>query len=445
MRLNNRRVSHFVRVLSLLASDLVSFYLSVFFAFYTRMFASGYVLKSIPFSGQRLSNYTLLYGLPLAFVLILAFRGFYTTRRFFWDDFKEFINTAFIYVTIIITSLTLIVEMRGWSRSVLLMIPLFLIFFFPILRFLTNVLLFNFGVVEKCDFIGSKESFKKFKKVILLNKYLGFVLDKPAEYVFLDSSIENLNVHLRELTKSYRFVCLFDCNSALPSGSVKSYFNTEALNIFSFENKLFDKRRMFVKRAIDVFVVLILMPLFIPILAVVSILIVLDSKGPIFFVQERVGKDGKIFRCYKFRTMFVDAEKRLLEILNKDLIAKEQWLQNSKLRNDPRVTNVGKLLRRFSIDELPQIINVLKGDMSFVGPRPITIDERDLHYKDHLRYYYSVKPGVTGLAQVSGRSLLSFQERIEFDRWYIENWSLWLDLIIILKTIIVVLRKEGAI
>lgn len=192
----------------------------------------------------------------------------------------------------------------------------------------------------------------------------------------MDSSIENLSVHLRELTKSYRFVCLFDCNSALPSGSVKSYFNTEALNIFSFENKLFDKRRMFVKRAIDVFVVLILMPLFIPILAVVSILIVLDSKGPIFFVQERVGKDGKIFRCYKFRTMFVDAEKRLLEILNKDLIAKEQWLQNSKLRNDPRVTNVGKLLRRFSIDELPQIINVLKGDMSFVGPRPITIDER---------------------------------------------------------------------
>jgi len=445
LKSKKKRKADFIRVLILLLSDLSSFYLSVIFAFYVRMGLSGYLSLLTPFTGQKLSRYTVFYGLPMVFVVILALRGFYSTRRFFWDDFKEFISTVFIFVVIIVAGLSITVDMKGWSRSVLLMIPLFLIFLFPIFRFLASRLLYILNLVENCNFIGSDEAFIKFQKAILSNKYLGFVLGTPAEYVFIDLNISDFTDKLKELTKNYRHIFLFDSNSVLPTGSFKSYFNTEAVNLVSFENKLLDEKRLIVKRVIDLVVALALVPFLIPLSFLVAILIVLDSRGPIFFTQERVGKDGKIFRLYKFRTMFVDAERRLSDILNKDPVAREEWLKNSKLKNDPRVTKIGRVLRKFSIDELPQIINILKGDMSFVGPRPITVAERDLHYRDHLDYYYSVRPGITGLAQISGRSLLGFKERIEYDKWYVENWSLWLDIVIILKTIVVVIKREGAI
>ena len=199
------------------------------------------------------------------------------------------------------------------------------------------------------------------------------------------------------------------------------------------------------KRLFDIvfaaFAILVTLPIMIPII----ILIKLTDKGPVFFKQKRVGYGGKEFYIYKFRSMYPDAEKRLKEILERDPEARKEWETTFKLKNDPRVTPVGKFLRKTSLDELPQFFNVLKGDMSVVGPRPVVKEELEKFYKDKAKYYLSVKPGVTGYWQVEGRSdVQDYKERVEMDVWYVKNRSFWLDIKIILKTIWVMLTGKGA-
>jgi undecaprenyl-phosphate galactose phosphotransferase len=151
-----------------------------------------------------------------------------------------------------------------------------------------------------------------------------------------------------------------------------------------------------------------------------------------------------MFLCYKFRTMYRDADARLNDILAADRQAREEWEKFRKLTSDPRITPLGRFLRSSSLDELPQIINVLRGEMSLVGPRPVTAEEIDLYYKESAELCYSVLPGITGLWQVSGRSNTSYDYRISLDSWYVRNWNLWLDVVILLKMIYVVSKKEGA-
>ena len=142
--------------------------------------------------------------------------------------------------------------------------------------------------------------------------------------------------------------------------------------------------------------------------------------------------------------MYSDAKERLEKLLKEDPKIKEEWEKNFKLKNDPRITKIGNFLRKTSLDELPQIFNVLKGEMNFVGPRPVVQEEIDQYYKDDAEYYFMVKPGITGLWQVSGRSDTDYNFRIETDKWYVLNWSLWLDIIILFKTVKAVLKREGA-
>jgi len=142
--------------------------------------------------------------------------------------------------------------------------------------------------------------------------------------------------------------------------------------------------------------------------------------------------------------MYTNADELLKELLEKNPELRQEYETFRKLKNDPRVTKVGKFLRKTSLDELPQIFNVLKGEMSLVGPRPVTKEEIDKYYKDYAIYYYEVLPGITGLWQISGRSDTSYDERVELDVWYVKNWNLWLDIVILIKTIKVVLKREGA-
>ena len=142
--------------------------------------------------------------------------------------------------------------------------------------------------------------------------------------------------------------------------------------------------------------------------------------------------------------MYEDAKERLEKLLKEDEQAKREWETNFKLKNDPRVTRIGKFLRKTSLDELPQIFNVLKGDMSLVGPRPVIREEIEKYYGDFAQYYYMVKPGITGLWQVSGRSDTDYDKRVRLDTWYVLNWSLWLDLVILIKTVEAVLKGKGA-
>ncbi len=196
------------------------------------------------------------------------------------------------------------------------------------------------------------------------------------------------------------------------------------------------------KRALDLVVATFLLVLAAPVMAVLAILIRRDG-GPAIFAHERIGASGTRFRCLKFRTMIVDAADVLRTALAADPVLAAEWASTQKLRHDPRVTPVGRFLRRTSLDELPQLLNVLRGEMSLVGPRPIIADEI-ARYEDSIAYYYETRPGLTGLWQVSGRSETSFQQRVRLDTSYVRNWTIWHDLIILLKTVTVVLGRRGA-
>jgi undecaprenyl-phosphate galactose phosphotransferase len=172
-------------------------------------------------------------------------------------------------------------------------------------------------------------------------------------------------------------------------------------------------------------------------------LLVRKSGKQVIFAHERVGRNGKSFGCLKFRSMVPNAQQRLDELLASDPIAKQEWEREFKLRNDPRITPIGNFLRKTSLDELPQLWNVLKGEMSLVGPRPV-IQEEIERYGVSAAYYFKAKPGLTGLWQVSGRNDVDYDSRIDLDVWYVQNWSMLKDLIILLRTVKVVLGRGGA-
>jgi exopolysaccharide production protein ExoY len=172
-------------------------------------------------------------------------------------------------------------------------------------------------------------------------------------------------------------------------------------------------------------------------------LVTVASPGPVLFRHRRVGFNGKYFDCLKFRTMVTDAPERLRQLLDTDPVAAAEWTANRKLRNDPRVTAIGAILRKSSLDELPQLFNVLKGDMSIVGPRPVT-EEELVRYSSAVDAYYACRPGITGLWQVSGRSTTTFNKRVACDRFYAHNWSVALDAKIIVATIPAVCFSDTA-
>ncbi len=202
-----------------------------------------------------------------------------------------------------------------------------------------------------------------------------------------------------------------------------------------------DDAQLFIKRIIDLSLILLATPLFLPLMALTAIAIRLDSPGSVLFVQQRVGLRKHLFPMFKFRSMYHDAEDRLKEIEHLN----EAEGPIFKITDDPRVTRVGKFIRRTSLDELPQLFNVISGDMSLVGPRPMSIRDVDLFDKGIQRKRFSVKPGLTCIWQISGRSNLPFTKWLELDLEYIEHWSLWLDMKILFKTIPAVLFSKGAV
>lgn len=220
-------------------------------------------------------------------------------------------------------------------------------------------------------------------------------------------------------------------------------YDLEGLLGLEVRQNLLDPWHQRVKRLLDIVLSLFLGILTLPITGLIALLIRLDSEGNIFYVHQRIGKDGEIINVIKFRSMVPDADQVLEDYLSTHPEAKAEWEKNHKLKNDPRVTSVGRLLRKTSLDELPQLWNVFFGELSLVGPRPIVEDEINFYQKG-FELYKQVRPGMTGLWQTSGRTDTSYQNRLRFDEYYVRNWSIWLDLYILLRTIWVVLRGEGA-
>ena len=202
-------------------------------------------------------------------------------------------------------------------------------------------------------------------------------------------------------------------------------------------------RYRIVKRCFDVLLVLISAPVTLPLLTIVSAVVMLSSRGPVFYSHRRIRRNGAFFSMWKFRTMCVNSAEVLEDYLARHPDAHVEWNQTHKLRRDPRITSLGLFLRRYSLDELPQLWNVLMGQMSLVGPRPIVAAEV-AKYGDSFDCYCRVKPGLTGLWQVSGRSELSYDARVALDCDYVKHWSLTKDLVILLKTFSSVVNQDGA-
>ncbi|WP_165769502.1 undecaprenyl-phosphate galactose phosphotransferase WbaP [Arboricoccus pini] len=245
------------------------------------------------------------------------------------------------------------------------------------------------------------------------------------------------------LSRTHRFVDVVLPLRGLPMRrSYKSRFVNHDLTLMRVRRDFDARFQAGVKRAFDIVVVSCILLFLAPLFGILSLLVATSGR-PIFFAHERIGRHGKPFKCLKFRSMAVDAKERLEEILRTDPAAAEEWRLTRKLKNDPRVTKIGAWLRKTSLDELPQLVNVLRGDMSLVGPRPVTHDEV-LQYGEHRVYYMQNRPGITGLWQVSGRSDIDFQRRVDMDAFYVQNWSLTRDIMILFMTARVVFAREGA-
>jgi len=197
-----------------------------------------------------------------------------------------------------------------------------------------------------------------------------------------------------------------------------------------------------IKRTVDVVLATLALLLLSPLMLVLAVLVKRDG-GPALYGHERLGMQGKPFHCLKFRSMAVNADAILTRHLAEHPEACKEWEETRKLVNDPRITLIGRFLRKTSLDELPQLINVLKGEMSLVGPRPI-VQEEVRKYRHDIQYYRTVRPGITGLWQVSGRNDISYDQRVDMDGWYVRNWTLWHDVVIMCKTIPALMRRRGA-
>ena len=247
---------------------------------------------------------------------------------------------------------------------------------------------------------------------------------------------------MMQIMTSYRYTITVSKNQTFFTSNQQLKDIAGTIGFSSIHNLTF-KTNLFTKRILDILIVLFFSPLWIPIMIILAFLTKITSKGPIFYGHKRIGKNHKEIKCWKFRSMCTNSQEILEQILATDPIRRAEWEKDRKFLDDPRVTKFGKLLRKTSLDELPQIFNILKGDMSLVGPRPVTEPEL-IKYGKYQDYVLSVLPGLSGMWQISGRSDTGYEERISFDSYYIQNWSIWLDIWILLKTVWVVISGKGA-
>jgi Undecaprenyl-phosphate galactose phosphotransferase WbaP len=412
----------------------------------------------------------------LGLVVLLTRFQHYSDRRSFWDELSDFIKLLGV-LSLLDMSL---IAVNRWEASRLWWVIAWVttLSMLVVMRSLTRLVLKSLNVwVRPTIIIGvganaSDAALALHSQSELGLKVFGFVDagSMPADQVadtlprFLDAQIQKVAQlpgiqwvialeHAQADQREYWLRVLAQWGatdiSVIPAmrgvplhGTDMSHFFSHEVAMLRMRNNLRRWPARLTKRIFDTLSALVLLILLSPLMLVVGLLIRRDG-GSALFAHSRVGKRGKVFHCYKFRTMVVDAEKRLEHLLHQRPELRSQWENERKLKYDPRVNRIGRFLRATSLDELPQLINVIRGEMSLVGPRPVVRAELRRFGAD-VDYYLMVRPGMTGLWQISGRSQLDYDKRVYLDVWYVKNWSLWYDLIILFKTVRVVIDRHGA-
>ncbi|HAB2581573.1 TPA_asm: undecaprenyl-phosphate galactose phosphotransferase [Salmonella enterica subsp. enterica serovar Enteritidis] len=456
-------------------SDLIFFNLALWFSLGCVYFIFDQVQRFIP--QDQLDTRVITH-----FILSVVCVGWfwirlrhYTYRKPFWYELKEIFRTIVIFA---IFDLALIAFTKWqFSRYVWVFCWTFALILVPFFRALTKHLLNKLGIWKKKTIIlGSGQNARGAYSALQSEEMMGFdviaFFDTDASDAEINmlpvikdteiiwdlnrtgdvhyilayeyTELEKTHFWLRELSKHH-------CRSVtvVPSFRGLPLYNTDMSFIFSHEvmllriqNNLAKRSSRFLKRTFDIVCSIMILIIASPLMIYLWYKVTRDG-GPAIYGHQRVGRHGKLFPCYKFRSMVMNSQEVLKELLANDPIARAEWEKDFKLKNDPRITAVGRFIRKTSLDELPQLFNVLKGDMSLVGPLPIVSDELE-RYCDDVDYYLMAKPGMTGLWQVSGRNDVDYDTRVYFDSWYVKNWTLWNDIAILFKTAKVVLRRDGA-
>ena len=429
-------------------SLFVLFLFDIFAIFVSILLAT--ILKNLIYGNEILyetTKYVNFFFIYVVFIVLLVLQGVYTRRYDFWSESKIIVKSSFLGLLLSLAFLALIKINYDYSRAVCILTFAILLLFLPFVKLFVKNTLFKFGIWRKrAKIIGETN---EFELEIFTNHYLGYVRAKGQNYesLFIASgnmNNEELNEIIEQNIKDNKEILFTPMLNSYDFSRAYIYniFNSRT-NLFAIQNALQNKFNIALKRSLDIFLILFALPL----LAIVFIIVALIMKfqepnEKIFFSQPRLGLNGRHFRCYKFRSMCMNQDF-MSEWLKENPDEEKYYKVFKKYKNDPRITKIGKILRKTSLDELPQILNVLKGEMSIVGPRPYLPSELpDL--EKYIDIILSIKPGITGIWQVSGRSDVDFETRAKMDTWYMKNWSIWSDIVIIIKTFKVVLVRKGA-
>lgn len=460
--------------------DLLGFYASLFTAWLIRAYVLTAVVSNPPSFYFSYGHFISLWWIPSIFVFFIFYEGLYDNNLTFWDETRIMVKSVSLASITLMAIVTLGKMGDIVSRFVLLGVWGAALFILPFFRFWGKKFLYDAGIRrEKVLVMGAGNAGRLVVEGLQREKHMGYdvigfldddehKLGKTIRGKRVFGVVEEFPRFIKELGVKTVVIAIPSLPperlSALAAGVQNSTANTmvipdlkgiallntglfhlflEEIFIMNIRNNLKSIANRFVKRLFDIAVSVVLLPVLLPFIAIVGLIIRLETPGSAIYAHDRIGRNGRIFKCYKFRTMHRDAEEKLREMLESSQALRKEWENSWKLKDDPRVTKIGRFLRRSSLDELPQIFNVIKGDMSLVGPRPYLPRERS-EIEDNFQVISSAKPGITGLWQVSGRSNTNYKYRVKLDAWYVMNWSLWLDVTIIFKTVRVVLKADGA-
>lgn len=476
-----RLIRRLFQVACLIAIDLSAFYISLFIAWAMRAELMPFLISGLPEFYFSYAYLLSLWWIPFIFVFFISYETLYDSNHPFWDEARILIKAASLSTVTVMAIVTLGKMSDRVSRLVLLGAWASSLFTFPLFRLWGKKLLYSAGIwKEKVLILGAGKSGRLVMEGLGRERHMGYdvigFLDDDdtkkgslinGKKVFgrvkhFPKFINDLGIRTviiampslspEKLTAMTAGVQSYAANTmVIPDLKGIALLNTDLHHLFheeiflmNIKNNLKSVTNRIIKRLFDFSMSVVSMPVLLPAIGIIGAAIRLETPGPAIYAHDRIGKNGESFKCYKFRTMQRDAEERLKEMLQNNEDFRSEWEKNWKLKDDPRITRIGSLLRKTSLDELPQIFNVLRGEMSLVGPRPVTRSEIDDHYKENAKHCFCVPPGITGLWQVSGRSNTGYGYRVKLDTWYVMNWSLWLDIAILFKTIKVVAKREGA-